>query len=422
MNELFALIDCDNFYVSCERVFDPKLRNIPVVVLSNNDGCAISRSNEAKELGIKMGSPYFQIKAFLARHNGVALSSNYELYGNMSNRVMNVVRNFSPDVEVYSIDEAFARLSYKDESELNSLCYNIVATIKKWTGIPVKIGVSSTKTLAKVASGQVKKKKLSSKFAILGDKQSIEQALKETDVEDVWGIGRATSKKLLPLGIDNAYKLSLMDESDVKRRFSITTLLTVRELKGISCINLETEQQDRKSLCVSRSFGKAVLSLEELRESVASYASTASHKLRNENMLANAVTVLVTTSRFEEDSKFYSNSFTIPFNSATNSTKVIIDTALKALERLYIKGYKYRKTGVILTDLSSESMTQEDLFEFAGKKPNDKLSSIIDVINRKHGKGSIKYASEGLTHSWDAKREHLSKNYTSDWDELMKTD
>lgn len=422
MNELFALIDCDNFYVSCERVFDPKLRDIPVVVLSNNDGCAISRSNEAKALGIKMGSPYFQIKTFLARHNGVALSSNYELYGNMSNRVMNVVRQFSADVEVYSIDEAFAKLCYKDESELIFICANIVSTIKKWTGIPVKVGVSTTKTLAKVASEQVKKKKIASKYAILSHRDSIETALKDTAVGDVWGIGRATAKKLLPMGVDTAYKLSLMNESDIKRMFSVTTLSTVMELKGISCINLETEAQDRKSLCVSRSFGKIVMSLDELRESVASYASVASSKLRKENLKANAVTVLITTSRFESDEKCYSNSFTIPFNTATSSTQVIIETALKALGKLYIEGYRYKKTGVILTDLTNEKLVQEDLFDFSVKKPNDKLSAVMDDINKKYGKGSIRYAIEGKNHEWEARREHLSKNYTSDWDEIVKVD
>ena len=418
MSSFFALIDCNNFYVSCERAFDPSLNNIPVAILSNNDGCIVARSQEIKDLGIKIGTPYFKAEKVIKDHNGVVFSSNYELYGNMSERVIATLRTFSSDLEVYSIDEAFAGLP--ENIDYSEIAEKIVTTAKKWTGIPVKVGIAKTKTLCKMSAEIVKKRKISDSYYILTDSELVEKELNSFDVADIWGVGRKTADKLYKTGIRTAGQLSRYPEELIKKKYGINLLRTVMELKGTRCFTLETEPQHKKSMCFSRSFGKPVTDYFEMRESIVFYASSIAENLRKEKQLASAVTVYITTNYFKKEESQYSNSYTLPLNEQSNSTFDIVNTALKCLKLIYRKGYRYKKPGVILTDLVDDSISQGNLFSKQNIK-NDKISSVMDEINKNIGKGSIKLAGEGLQNrQWKMKRGKLSKHYTSDWNELLE--
>ncbi len=418
---LFALVDCDNFYCSCERVFDPSLRNRPVAVLSNNDGCIIARSQEVKDLGIKMGDPYYKVNKFLKAHNTAVFSSNYELYGSMSQRVIQTLRTFSQNVEVYSIDECFIEITDDEDSSLETISENIVKTVKKWTGIPVKVGIAHTKTLAKAASELVKIKKIKEKFCLLTDEQNIKNELKKFSVEDVWGVGRATHKKLKLIGVKTAQDLINLEDDYIKNKYGILLLRTVKELRGEACYNLETVPESRKSLCYSRSFSSSISKYSELKESIVYYASQASEKLRKDKLKAQAVTVFIRTNFFNKNHPQYSNSITIALPYSAGSNRMIVEHAIKGLEKIFRDGYFYKKSGIILSDLSDEKIIQPDFFIKPNKK-EDKLSTVMDDINKKYGKGSVKLAGEGIDKEWDMSRNMLSKRYTSDWNELLKID
>ena len=414
---MFALVDCDQFYVSCERVFNPSLENIPVAVLSNNDGCIVARSPEIKALGIKMGTPYFKAKDIINKNKGVVFSSNYELYGSMSERVMSTLRTFSSNIEVYSIDEAFIRLPIR--KDYTEIAENIVKTVKHWTGIPVKAGIAETKTLCKIAAELVKNKQIKDKYFILTDENIINAELNSFDVANIWGIGRKTADKLDRMGITTAEQLRRYPEEIIKKKFGINLLRTVKELKGTKCYTLETFPQPKKSMCFSRSFGKPVIEYSEMHESIVYYASSLSVNLRKEKQFASAVTVYITTNYFNKDDLQYSNSYTLSLTEQSNSTQDIVNTALNCLDKVFIKGYRYKKSGVIITDLVDESMSQGSLFTEKNIK-NDKISSIMDEINNNYGSGSIKFAGEGLeSQEWKMKRGKMSRHYTTDWNELL---
>jgi DNA polymerase V len=416
MDRLFALVDCNNFYVSCERVFDPKLLNRPVVVLSNNDGCVISRSQEAKALGLTLGVPAFQCEAILKKHNGVMLSSNYTLYGDLSRRVMETLSAFTPEIEIYSIDESFLSLE-GIPGQPEQYGEKIKRTVYQWTGIPVSVGIARTKTLAKAAN-RIAKKESASGIFVLANADETEKKLSSFKVEDIWGIGRRYASFLKSRGIDTALKLAQCDDQWVQKNLTIVGLRLVQELRGIPCLSLDPAAPPKKAICSSRSFSFLVESFDDLREALADYASNAAHKLRKQKSAASAITAFVSTNPFKDEPQ-YSNSATVIFSVPTNFTPQIIGASEKILAAIYRKGFRYKKAGVILSGIISDNSRQTDLFAPAGSlEHHDRITSALDAVNKRYGKKSLVFASEGIAQSWQMRREKLSPSYTTRWDEL----
>ena len=346
MKPVFALVDCNNFYVSCERIFDPKLLGRPVIVLSNNDGCVVARSQEAKALGIKMGVPVFQIKQLIQREGVVVYSSNYELYGDMSARVMASLREFTDDVEVYSIDEAFMNLrGCRWAGTYRELGADIKAKVYKWTGVPVTVGIAATKTLAKVANHLAKTSHKAAGVLDLTDSPYLDVALARTPVEEVWGVGPAYAAKLKERGIETALQLRDVDVRWARKGMTVVGARLVMELRGVSCLPLETAPPAKKSITTSRSFPVAVSEYMELKESVSFFMTRCAEKLRRARLAASVVTVFIETSRFKEGPQ-YTNSVTLEMVYPSDSTQELLRHAVEALQRIYRKGYEYRKTGV----------------------------------------------------------------------------
>jgi DNA polymerase V len=421
MKYIFALVDCNNFYVSCERIFEPSLENRPVVVLSNNDGCVVSRSNEAKKLGIGMGVAFFKVKDLAVKSGLVALSSNYTLYADMSRRVIETLCNFTPEVEVYSIDEAFLNLSGFGD-DLTDYGRKIRQTVKQWTGMPVSIGIAETKTLAKIANRIAKRSPEADGVFELTEQARIDEALEQTGVEHIWGIGIKTCIKLKKEGIKTALALRGVDVAWMRRRFGVTGVRTVYELRGICCYELEEQPPAKKGITVSRMFGRKVETVEELKEAIASYASRAGEKLRDEGLAAGAMTVYVMTSRFVDPRKRYFNSRGVNFPVATNYTPELIDYATVAIERLYKKGFLYAKAGLILGDLVPEGRVQGNLFDQADRQKSKRLMRAIDAVNLKLPDSRLVWAAEGIDQSWRTKFAKRSKRYTTQWDELVEVE
>jgi DNA polymerase V len=421
MKDIFALVDCNNFYVSCERIFEPSLEGRPVVVLSNNDGCVVSRSNEAKKLGIGMGVAFFKVKDLAEKHGVVALSSNYTLYADMSRRVMETLCNFTPEIEVYSIDEAFLNLSGFGD-DLTDYGRTIRQTVKQWTGMPVSIGIAETKTLAKIANRFAKRSPEADGVFELTDQTRIDEALTQTGVEHIWGIGIRTCIKLKRAGIKTALALRGVDIEWMRRRFGVTGVRTVYELRGMSCYELEDQPPAKKSITVSRMFGRKVETVEELKEAIASYASRAGEKLREEGLAAGAMIVYVTTSRFVNPQKRYFNSHDVSFQTATNYTPELIEYATAAIERLYKKGFLYAKAGLILGELVPEGRVQGNLFDQADRQKSRKLMQAIDAVNLKLPDSPLIWAAEGIDQPWQVKFAKRSKRYTTQWDELVEVE
>jgi DNA polymerase V len=421
MKDIFALVDCNNFYVSCERIFEPSLENKPVVVLSNNDGCVVSRSNEAKQLGIGMGVAFFKVKDLAEKHGVVALSSNYTLYADMSRRVMETLCNFTPEIEVYSIDEAFLNLSGFGDN-LTDYGRKIRQTVKQWTGMPVSIGIAETKTLAKIANRFAKRSPEADGVFELTGQARIDEALAQTGVEHIWGIGIRTCIKLKRVGIITALALRGVDIEWMRRRFGVTGVRTVYELRGMSCYELEDQPPAKKGITVSRMFGRKVETLEELKEAIASYASRAGEKLRDEGLAAGAMIIYVTTSRFVNPRKRYFNSHGVNFPIATNYTPELIGYATAAIERLYKKGFLYAKAGLILGELVPEGRVQGSLFDQADRQRSKRLMRAIDAVNLKLPDSRLIWAAEGIDQPWQAKFAKRSKRYTTQWDELAEVE
>ena len=411
-----ALIDCNSFYVSCERLFNPKVQNVPVVVLSNNDGCVISRSVEAKEIGIKMGEPYFKVKELVKKNNVQIFSSNYALYGDLSRRVMKVLKGFSDKIEIYSIDEAFLDLSKIKDEEIEEYGKKIRERVLKWTGIPTSVGISSTKTLSKVANHIAKKNKTGVVFL----KKNIDEVLKKFDIKDVWGVGKQLSKLYIKNGIDNAYKLKNISNTWVKKSTNVLGAKTVMELRGIPCINLETEESKRKSCCVSRSFGKKVESLDKLKESITTHCLNAAEKIRIDNQTTRAVTIFIRTSPFDKNRKYYSNSITIELPIATNNSLELIKTSINGLKKIYKYGYFYQKAGIILSKLTDASEKELNLLTPILENKSKTLMRAIDYTNAKYGRNAISIAQAGISGDWKMRREHSSRIDTASFDFLPK--
>ena len=411
-----ALIDCNSFYVSCERLFNPKIKNTPVVVLSNNDGCVISRSTEAKKLGIKMGEPYFKVKELVKKNNVQIFSSNYSLYGDLSRRVMKVLKGFSDKIEIYSIDEAFIDLSHIKDENIEDYGKRIRERVLKWTGIPTSVGISCTKTLSKVANHVAKK----NKTGVIFLKDNIDDVLKNFDISDIWGVGRQLSKLYIKNGINNASKLKNISNSWVKKSTNVLGAKTVMELRGIPCINLETEETKRKSCCVSRSFGRKVESLNKLKESITTHCLNAAEKIRNDNQTTRSITVFIRTSPFDKNRKYYSNSLTIDLPVATNNSLELVKVAIEGLKKIYKYGYFYQKAGVILSKLSEAGEKNLNLLTPILENKSQTLMKAIDVTNAKYGRNVISVAQAGINNSWKMRREHSSKIDTASFDSLPK--
>ena len=411
-----ALIDCNSFYVSCERLFNPKIQKVPVVVLSNNDGCVISRSTEAKRIGIKMGEPYFKVKELIKKNNVQIFSSNYALYGDISRRVMKVLKGFSDKIEIYSIDEAFVDLSHIKNELVEEYGKKIKERVLKWTGIPTSVGISNTKTLSKVANHVAKKNKSGVVFL----KDNIDEVLKNFDISDVWGVGKQLSKLYLKNGIGNALELKNISNSWVKKSTNVLGAKTVMELRGIPCIELDTEETKRKSCCVSRSFGKKVQSLEKLKESVTTHCLNAAEKIRNESQKTRSITVFIRTSPFDKNKRYYSNSFTIDLPIATNNSLELVKTAIAGLVKIYKYGYFYQKAGIILSKLNEAGEKELNLLTPILENKSQKLMKAMDLTNSKYGRNVISVAQAGINNSWKMRREHSSRIDTASFDSLPK--
>ncbi|MBN1620222.1 Y-family DNA polymerase [candidate division WOR-3 bacterium] len=409
-----ALVDCNNFYVSCERVFDPSLMNVPVIILSNNDGCVVSRSNEAKTLGISMGTPVFKIPDVIKKNKVQVFSSNYALYQDMSSRVMQTLKEFSQEMEIYSIDEAFLSLRGFGKDDLISIGEKIKKTVYKWTGIPVSVGISPTKTLSKVA-GDIAKKKENGVFCVFDSAQT-NDILSKTEAVEVWGIGGRQAAKLAVKGIFTALDLKNADRKWVQNNLTVTGVKTVLELNGISCIDLETVVPDKKGIACSRSFGKPVTSIEEIKKALSEYVTTAAEKMRRQKTVPLSLTVFITTDRFSENASQYANWTEMKISEPTAYTPALIKYAYSGLEKIYRKGYQYKKAGVVFTGLIGEDDVSPPFFGEDNKRQN--LINTVDVINKKMGKNTVSFGPSEREGNWKMRRNFLSKKFTTDWNEL----
>jgi len=416
---MYALIDCNNFYVSCERIFNPRLSGKPVVVLSNNDGCVVARSNEAKALGIPPGIAAFKIRHLIESGEVYAYSSNYSLYGDISRRVMETMAQFSPEIEVYSIDEAFLKLAGFEHLDLTEYGRTMRATVKKWVGMPISIGIGETKTIAKIAQRIAKKSKKADGVLNLAGSPHLEHALALTGVENVWGVGRSYARFLKKNGVETALDLRNAETGWVKKHMGIVGVRIVEELRGVSCLTLEMCPPPKKGITVSRSFGKLVDSLDGMQEAVATYASRAGEKLRRERLAAGALMIFIMTNRFRDEPQ-YTNSTAMELPVPTACTPELIQYALFCLDRIYRKGYRFYKAGIILDALVPWGLIQTDLFDTRNRDCDKRLMFALDEVNARHGAGALTFAVTGIQRPWKTKFNRRSPRYTTRWAELAK--
>lgn len=413
---MFALADCNNFYASCERLFRPKYNGVPVVVLSNNDGCVIARSNEAKELGIAMGIPFYQIREQVKAQGIAVFSSHYTLYGDLSARVMTNLARFTPDVEVYSIDECF--LGLKGFSNLQAYAEEIRNTVIRNTGIPISLGVAPTKVLAKVANKIAKK---ASGVMLLNNPESIAEALSNFSVADVWGIGGQYAKMLQSMQVKTAAQFRALPMEWVQKNMSVVGTRIWRELWGESCIPLKLFTDPKKGLCTSRAFGKLTSDYGELEEATASYTARLAIKLRREQRCATVIGVRLLTNRFNTKHPQCFPSVSVPLPHPVNNTNDLVKAALFGLKKIYLTGYRYQKVEVSAFGLIPESEVQLNLFNpYKGIK-NDKISQVMDTLNTHYGAGTLRIATEGANPKWNLRRDFLSPEYTTNWKDIIKT-
>ena len=416
-----ALVDCNNFYVSCERVFNPALQGKPVAVLSNNDGCVIARSQEVKDLGIKMGVPWFKIQEWAKRHNLIALSSNYTLYADMSNRVMKILSHFSPNQEVYSIDECFLELTGFQHLNLSDYGQRMRATIKQFVGLPVCVGIGASKTLAKLANHLAKKRLAFEGVCDLNvmPPEVLDRLFSEIAVGEVWGVGSRTEKRLAEWGIHTVFDLKKSSPKVLRKQFSVVMERTVRELNGESCISLEEIAPPKEQLMCSRSFGAPIFSLSDLSQAVITYSTRAAEKLRHQKSVAALVYVFIETNRFKEREPQYNSGLLVPLSQPSGDTRLLTGAALAGLKRIYRPGFAYKKAGVMLNELSPAGTQQKELFEDVELQVHSALlMQAIDRINGMMGAGTIKFTGEGLQKKWQPKAERKTPAYTTRIDEI----
>ena len=412
----FALVDCNSFYASCERIFRPDIKQKPVVVLSNNDGCVVALSKEAKQLGIKMCEPWFKIEKLFLKKGGVAFSSNYELYADVSSRVMQTLEYLSPKVEVYSIDEAFLDLSGLQEYE--KFGYQCKETIDRWIGVPVCVGIGPTKTLAKVANYGAKHYPATNGVVDLTNKNRREKLMALMPVREVWGVGSRINRKLNSLGIETALELAKIDTKLIKRKFSSVLERTVMELQGYPCIALEQQPKTKKQIVVSRTFSRKVDDLDSINEAVSDYASRACEKLRREDQYCKMVSVFMRTNYFRKQDRQYHGFKSCKLFAPTNDTRDILNATRNLTKQIFKAGIKFIKAGVMLSDLYDEGIYQGDLFRSADRRINSKeLMTTIDMINNS-GIGRVAFASQGIKKTWSMRRQLRSPRYLTNWEEI----
>jgi DNA polymerase V len=414
MTPQLALVDCNNFYVSCERIFRPDLARVPMVILSNNDGCVVSRSNEAKALGIKMGQPWFECQPLAEAHGILALSSNYALYADMSNRVMNILRDFSPQCEVYSIDECFVDLT--GSPRLRELSYAMRERVGRWTGMPVCVGIGPTKTLAKLANHVAKKHPRSQGVfnynALTGDQKS--QLLKRLPVQEVWGVGRKLTQRLALHGVCTAWDLREAHMPTLRSEFGVVLEKTQRELQETACMPLEEAPCDKQQIISSRSFGGMVTELPVLKDALSTFVANACAKLRAQNSHAAVIQVFLQTNRFRKELPQYTPSLAVPLPYPTNDSLEVNRWAGWLCERMFKPEYQYKKAGVMLSEISPLSHHQGDLLETA-RPDKHKLMQALDGLNARYGRGAVKVSTQGAYTGWQMKQERKSPNYTTSW-------
>ena len=416
-DKIFALVDCNSFYASCEKIFRPDIGNRPVIVLSNNDGCVVALTKDAKKLGIKRGIPLFQVQGIIKNNDVKVFSSNYELYGDISRRIMNILKDYSPNIEEYSIDEAFLDITGFKDNDLMLFSKEIKSRIQKGIKIPVSIGIGQTKTLAKLAN-KIGKDRSDGIFNIIDDFQN-KDILKAYGVHDIWGIGFQYTKMLHRYNVKTIYDFINLDDSWVKKKMTIRGLLTLWELRGRHCIDLAESVPDKKQILSSRSFGEPAHTVNELRESIAFHVNIASRKLREQNSLCSTLVVFIATNSFKKDSPQYSNSMVYNFTAATDYTPDIIEKAHLILSKIYKDGFEYKRAGVMFTDLTYKKDRQFGLFEDRIKtEKKDKIIKAIDKINKYGNYEIIKPASYSVDNSWQMKRVFKSPNYTTSWEDL----
>ncbi len=420
MSSYYALVDCNNFYVSCERVFRPALKHRPVVVLSNNDGCCVARSNEAKALGIPMGAPLHQWKEIIRKHRVTVFSSNYVLYGDMSSRVMNLLGEHAPRVEVYSIDEAFLEITGVPQEALRAYACRLRVRILQSVGIPVSIGLGETKTLAKVANRLAKKLPGSNGVLSLVGHPDKEALLDKLDVGEVWGVGSQYKRKLVQRKILTARDLMHVEPDWARQNMTVCGMRTVYELRGTKCIPIETVPPPKKAIACSRSFGQPVTELNSLREALSSYVGRAAEKLRGERLAAGAIQIYIATNPFLDNAPQYANAKTSSLPEASSYTPVLWEAASSLLDQLYKPGFVYKKVGVVLFGLVPENLIQLDCFiTHRSTERERRLMMTLDNVNQRWGMGTLNYAASGLCQAWKMKRAHLSPSYTTSWAELL---
>jgi DNA polymerase V len=416
---MIALVDCNNFYASCERLFQPALQNKPVVVLSNNDGCVIARSDEAKALGIEMGAPAFQIREMLQQHQVAVFSSNYTLYGDLSDRVMNTLSGFADEVETYSIDEAFLNLTAFRYNNLAEYGLQIKNTVTQNTGIPVSIGIAPTKTLAKMANRFIKKKNKQLGVYCIDTMEKIKFILQQTEVKDIWGIGSQYTKLLIRHGFITAWDVAQAPEEWIRKNMSVTGQRMHNELKGISCIAFEEMPPKKKMVCVARGSGKLLSEKNEVMEALANYTAMVAAKLRSEQLAAGTVQIFVQTNAHRSSDKQYFRSITINLPVATNSTHELIRHAHQGLNTIYRRGYNYGKTGITAMELVPEHEVQYNIFDNENRTRDSKLMKVMDVVNKSFGKNAVRFALQGFSASWKLRQLKLSPCYTTRIDDIL---
>lgn len=417
-----ALVDCNNFYVSCERAFNPKLCGKPVIVLSNNDGCIVSRSEEAKRLGIGMGAPYFKCDEIIKNNSVNVFSSNYSLYADMSRRVMQILSENVSDIEIYSIDEAFLYFENYKLNDVSEFLRDLKNKIFQYTSIPVTVGIASTKTLAKTAAKFAKKNANVSGIAdfLKMPEPNANEILKKIPIDDVWGVGAQYAKLLESRDIKNAYDFKCADREWIRKKMSVNGLRTLLELNGFPCISLETVNETKKNIMCSRSFGEYLSDFDDIKSAVALYASHAAEKLRAQHSVAWQVGVFITTNFFAEPEKKYYNSATISLDTPTAYTPDIASAAMMCLKKIFKRGYKYKKAGVLISEITSDKCIQPNLFDpqkyYTEKQM--KLMETIDTINKKNKRDIIRISSFKTDNKWTMRRDKMSPRYTTNWNEL----
>ena len=422
MQRAIALVDCNNFYVSCERLFQPKLEGKPVVVLSNNDGCVVSRSKEVKDLGITMALPWFKMKNIAKQHGIIAFSSNYTLYADISNRVMSLLSRFSPDQEVYSIDECFLELTGMTSLEsLSGYGQRIRHTIKQCVGIPVCVGIAQSKTLAKLANHVAKKQPVFNSvcdFNAIPENQ-LDALLATLPVNEVWGVGRRSTVRLLEMGINTVLDLKRTPPKRIRNEFSVVLERTVEELNGVACFELDDVMPDKQQIICSRSFGSLVSNLPDLEQAAIAYTTRAAEKLRQQHSIAGGIHIYIRTNPHKEKDPQYQQGVTVPLYGPTGDTRVLCHAALAGLKQIYRRGFAYQKVGVMLTEIIPAASRPRTLFDdVIGQQKSDALMRTLDRINRSMGSGTIQLLGEGIRKNWSMRRENVSKRYTTEWNEL----